>query len=435
MPQSARVRSRTSHVAWPSAGVLVAVLGLLAGCQSAGTPTAVIGASGASVPSTTSAPPSTSATAEAKLVAVGPDYAPFGHFLYKRPFNTSEDPRVDGAIDLYVIGHGPVSLHGKLLFPAKEVVSESYTSIGTADKPLIAAAVQIREEAKGLDPQQYVTVLAAVDPVSQSVVHSTEVLRGDSAQDTAAKKLTGSPNGSAVAFSTDTTPAKSFAFDAMTGAKLWEKQGWIEAPVLGSVTVFTTGSGTQDDDKTPCQVALDLDVATGKTLRRIDSASMGSPCPFMDVVAIDNNGGAPQQAEKQKYVRITASSANKEVTYDALTGADRKLPETVVAVDPFSDLVFPLGRVSDRNTQRIEPFGVLDTTTGKAAWTLEAKKAYQLDATVRSVYKGKIYLKTTDQAPVVDLATGQTLSDNDPRYPIGAVDSWTYWSDGTLDQG
>lgn len=428
---------RVRHFGLSSAvcGAVIGVLSLLAACgTTAGTPTGA-GTTSAPVPSSaTSAPPQTSAVSEAEVTA-GADYQPFGHFLYKRPFNTTEDPRVDGPIELYVIGHGPLTLKAADLFPDKEVVAESYTSIGTEAKPLIAAAVQVREEAKGLDPQQFVTLLAAVDPVDQTVLHTTEVLRGDNKTDFAPSKLTGSPNGSAVAFATDTTPARSYAFDAMTGAKLWEKQGWIEGPVLGAVTVFTKGSGTQDDHKTPCEVALDLDIATGKTLHTTNSASLGSPCPVIEVIAIDGNGGTPQQAEKQKYVRITASTTQKESTYEALTGAERTLPATVVAADPRSGLVFPLGRLSDRNTQRVEPFGVLDTTTGRPAWTLDAQKAYQLEAVVQAVYQGKIYLKTTDQAPVVDLATGKTIEDNASRYPIGAVDSWTYWSDGTLDKG
>jgi chemotaxis response regulator CheB len=112
-------------------------------------------------------------------------------------------------------------------------------------------------------------------------------------------------------------------------------------------------------------VAVDVEVVTGKILHTLDSASMGSPCPVIGVISIDNNGGTPQQAEKQKFVRITASTSQKQSTYDALTEADRTLPATVVAVDPHSDLVFPLGRVSDRNSQRFEPFGVLDTLTGQ----------------------------------------------------------------------
>jgi hypothetical protein len=417
-------------------GAVIGVLGLLTACQAtAGTPTGISTTTAGAPSSATSAPPTSAATATE--VTAGPDYEPFGHFLYKRPFNTSEDPRVDGPIELYVIGHGPVTLKAAELFPDKEVVAESYTSIGTEAKPLIAAAVQVREEAKGLDPQQFVTLLAAIDPAGQTVLHTMEVLRGDDQTGSTPHKLTGSPDGSAVAFATDTTtkaPATSYAFDAMTGAKLWQKQGWIQGPVLGAVTVFTNGSGTQGDHKTPCEVALDVEVATGKTLHTTNSASMGTPCPSIEVIAIDGNGGTPQQAEKQKYVRITASTSDKESTYDALTGADRTLPATVVAADPRSDLVFPLGRISDRNTQRVEPFGVLDTTTGRPAWTLDAQKAYQLEAVVQAVYQGKIYLKTTDQAPVVDLATGKTVEDNASRYPIGAVDSWTYWSDGTLDK-
>jgi hypothetical protein len=414
----------------------VAILGLLAGCQS---PTAGSSAPTRSVPAAPVASTTSSAATssdETKIVA-GADYQPFGHFLYKRPFNSPEDPSVDGPIELFVIGHGPVTLRAAALFPDKEVTSESYTSIGTAAQPLIAAAVQTREEAKGLDPQQYVTVLAAVDPASQKVLHTTEVLRGVDASDSVAHKLTGSPNGSAAAFSTDTTssaPANTVAFDAMNGTKLWEKQGWIQGPVLGAVTVLTTGTGVGDDGETPCEAAVDIEVGTGKTLHTIDSAAMGSPCPSIEVIAVDSRAGTPQQAEKQKFVRITASTSDKESTYDALTGTERTLPETLDVADPHSDLVFPLSRVSDRNSQRVEPFGVLDTTTGKPVWTLDAQQAYQLEATVRAIYKRKLYLETTDQAPVIDLDTGKTISDNDPRYPIGAVDSWTYWSDGTLEK-
>jgi hypothetical protein len=381
---------------------------------------------------------SSSAGSVEEAVTVGPDYEPFGHFLYKRPFNTSEDPRVDGPFELYVVGHGPVTLSAENLFPGKEITAESYTSIGTEAEPLIAAVVQTREEAEGLEPQQFVTVLLAIDPTSQTVLHTTEVRRGDSATDSEAHRLTGSPNATVAAFSTGDAPdapSTTVAYDALTGEKVWEKPGWLEGPVLGAVTLLSpSGPGTQDDHETPCETATDVAVPTGEVLHTFTASTLGSPCPALEVIAIDQNAGTPQQAEKQKYVRITADTSDDEVNYDALTGAERTLPSTLVAADPHSDLVFPLDRVSDRNTQRVEPFGVLDTSTGKTVWTLDAQKAYQLDATVRAIYKGKLYLKTTDQAPVVDLATGETIADDDPRYPVGAVDSWTYWSDGTLDK-
>lgn len=79
------------------------------------------------------------------------------------------------------------------------------------------------------------------------------------------------------------------------------------------------------------------------------------------------------------------------------------------------------------------PIIVSDVLTGAAMFTLPPEQIAQLKASVDALYDGKLYLRTTEQHPVVDVATGQIVTADSERYPLGAVDKWTYSSDGSLE--
>lgn len=408
---------------------------LLAGCQSpSGTTSEPVSAPVAeSAPSSTPAlTPTPTPTPSVTSVAAPTGYQPFGHFLYKPLFDQGDLPRVDGQASLYVIGTGEVALVGKTLLPGKDVQRETYTSIGTKDKPLVAAAFQVRQPAKGLDPEKYVWSIAVIDPTTRTIVKSTDVLSSDT-KEVKIDGLTGSPNGSAVAYAVEGTTntladMKATGFDTMAGAKLWEKPGYLEGPVLGAVVLKTEGATKVNG--AACPVFTGTEIATGKVLYTLDAGTVPDTrdCGRTDV---SSSGSYSGRAEMFKYIRIHGWSA--DYSFEALTGKPVTLPHEVTGADPRSSLVFPV-QIGPMNSSSAQPFGVLDTATGKPAWVLDDAKAKQLQVTLRSIYNHKAYLKTTDQQPVVDLDTGKTISDNDPRYPVGAVDDWTYWSDGVLDK-
>lgn len=412
---------------------------VLAGCQSP-TGTSSVPPAGGSEPAPSSPSPTVTAIATPTPTIANASapagYQPFGHFLYKPSFGQGGVPRIDGQAALYVIGNGEVVLSGKSLLPGNDVQSESYTSIGTKDKPLLAAALQVRQPAKGLDPEKYIWSIAVIDPKTMSIVKSTDVLSNDS-KDVRINGLTGSTNGTAVAYDVEgpnTTMAdvKATGFDAQTGTKLWEKVGYLEGPVLGAVVLKTDGATKENG--AACPVFTGTEVASGKVLYTLDAGTLPdkTSCGSTDVVAFVGSAASYSgRSEMFKYIRIHSWSA--DYSFEALTGKPVTLPHEVTGVDPHSNLVFPV-QIEPMDGSFDQPFGVLDTATGKPAWVLDDAKAKQLQVRLRAIYNNKVYLQTTDQQPVIDLTTGKTISDNDPRYPVGAVDDWTYWSDGVLDK-
>lgn len=380
-------------------------------------------------PAVTTDPPTPTETPTPTMAAtnIGADYTPFGHFLIKS--RGAERDWVDVPTEFYVVGTGPVTVAASTLLPGKEITAEAYTSVGTEAKPMIAGAVEYRAPASGLEPEKYVTVLLAIDPATADAVKQTEVLRQDTKNHP--QNLTGSRTGTEVAFSVYTgisdAPGKTMAYDVMSGKKLWERNGFGHANVFGALTIMGDGKPVAGGK---CPRATGVDVATGRDLFSVDFSDLNpADCGRPAIGSSAFGTFDPGMSEKLLYVRISGSTS-KPSAFNAITGAPVQLPAGLLAADPRSSLV--VGQPS--GTQDPKPFIVTDAATGDVKYTLDAARVGKLQASVDSLYAGKLYLKTTDQHPVVDVATGKTIIDNAPRYPVGAVDSWTYWSDGTLDK-
>lgn len=381
--------------------------------------------------------PTPSATAKLPLnVTVGQGYLPFGHFLAELSGSRADFPQLTGPAKLYVIGHGWVTIAAKTLLPNKELSSdEVYTSIGTAEQPRFAGLVEYRRPAAGLEEQKYVTLLLAIDPITMTVLKETVVLEADT-ESRATGNLTGS-SGSAVALSLQRpAPAGSpfssivttYGYDALTGAKTWEREGIDTARVFGAVVVTGDGSGMVSGSSDPCQRATGVDILTGRTLFELDYIDIDPECQNINIGASPGSASfITGIAEKHRYVRI--KGGDQERTFNALTGAPVTLPYKLMAADPLTPLVAgePVGNISETF-----PIIVTDSTDGSVKWTLPAEKVGKLNARVDGLFDGKLYLTTTDQKPVVDLATGTTIAENATRRPLGMVDGWTYWSDGQL---
>lgn len=377
---------------------------------------------------TTSVPgsPSTAPTREETATRIGEGYVPFGHFLVK-PNSSERRAWVEGPTEFFVIGTGPLRVSAGTLLPGSQIASESYTSIGTEASPMIAGLVEYRAPASGLDPEKFVTLLVALDPSKGQILKQTEI--SSVAQKGAISNLTGSANGTAAAFtSTEPWPSKTVttaAIDVMTGQKLWQRKGFSQASIFGALTVLEDGNGI-DGGGSACQRAVGTDLATGKALYTVESLDLDPSTCDMTIIS----GGKTGLSEYLLYTRITAADG-KDVAFNSVTGAPVSLPKNLLAADPRTSLVVgnPGGGISDA-----KPIIVSDATTGAAKFTLEATRAGSLHAQVQALHAGRLYLKTTDQQPVVDIATGQTITNNARRYPLGAVDSWTYWSDGKLEK-
>ena len=369
----------------------------------------------------------------AAVETAGPDYVPFGHFLAKPGFDLETAPWVGSEASLYMIGHGPVTVTAEELFPGKEISAQQYTSIGTAARPLLAGLIEYRRPASGLDEQKYVTVLAAIDPVTQALLKTTEVALADR-EGAVENGLTGS-NGNAASFTVTQpvsgnnfeTVSTTHGYDAVTGKNIWEKPGKSTSQVVGAVVVIGNGKGTIPYDTEPCPRGTGVDVATGKTLYQVDFIDVSERCTDVDVGASASSAFLPGRSEHRRYVRIEEAGVQK--AFVALTGSPVKLPEQILAVDPLSSLA-----AGEKASPDTEPIVVTDVNTGAVKWTLDAAKVGKLNASVLALYDGKLYLKTTDQRPVIDIATGKTVENDTARYPTGQVDGWTLWSDGELER-
>lgn len=352
---------------------------------------------------------------------VGKGLEPFGHFLVTAGRSEGQT-WVHRKADFHVIGKGPVTIEAEALLPGKEITVAYFTSTGTEAKPLIGAVIEYRAPASGLDPEKYVTVLMAIDPATGSVLKQTEVLRED--RSGGVKTFAGSSDSTAVAFSVDgfymsDGVTRTTAYDVMTGERLWQRDGYSRANVFGALTLEVDGRGMNSGGE-PCPRAVGVDIATGKDLFSVDHADVvpESICHNVSVGASD-----------LMYTHVGVSSGSP--AFNSRTGAPVTLPDDLLAADPRSSLV-----VGSPNAayQADVPFIVTDAATGEVKYTLDAVTAGKLRATVDALYDGKLYLKTSDQHPVVDVATGKTITDNATEYPVGAVDSWTYWSDGRLEK-
>ncbi|MBG0738994.1 hypothetical protein IV500_06095 [Paeniglutamicibacter antarcticus] len=378
--------------------------------------------------------PTATAKATPSLAAAtnaGDGYVPFGHFLVKPQFG---EPHgwTSGSTDFYVIGTGPIKISAATLLPGKETTTELYTSIGTEAKPMIAGAVEYRAPASGLNPEKYVTALLAIDPTTGTVVKQTDVLSADRRDNV--KNLTGSSSGTAIAFSEDASkiggpdiPVMTFAYDIMSGQKLWERAGNSMANVFGALTIVEEGKGKTQQGYT-CPRAVGIDVETGKDLFSVDYIDHGTPCTNPSIGSSVPGAFLPGLSEAFRYTRLNGTP---DAAFDSHTGAPVTLPKRILGVDPRSTLVVALGEGAYIDPT---PIIVSDAATGETKYTLDAATATKLAAKVDGLYDGKLYLKTTDQNPVVDVATGKVITDTTKRHPLGAVDSWTYWSDGALDK-
>lgn len=429
-----RIHSFRRPKRWPLGIALTLVLVCGAACQGPAVQTTPESSASITASATSSSQPTSSsptpASSEPQSYVVDKKYRPLGHFLVA-PKSIEGDfrvPSTDGKAQLFIPGRGETTIAGQRLIPGSEVLRESYTSIESKGRPLLAGTVLVREPAKGLNPPQFVTHLVAVDPRTMEVVKRTEVFRSDT-QDHYATGLTGS-DGPSVAFEVGTHGATVhdsyvvFAFNAVTGEKLWEKPGFAQGQVLGSVVVVSHA-------KYPaCSLYTAVDIQTGSELYQVDSKALSNPCDFTKIASYPDSGVVEWIAERGTYVRFKGESSQ---SFKATTGKKILLPDVLLGVDPKSSLV--VGSNSDTPAQGgFRQFSVTDVETGETLWSLDKNTSAGLSAKVLSFYQGRLYLETADQTPVVDVRTGRVLEENSARYPIGDVDEWTLWSDGTVEK-
>ena len=118
---------------------------------------------------------------------------------------------------------------------------------------------------------------------------------------------------------------------------------------------------------------------------------------------------------------------------DLLTGEDiGRIDDTSdLHLDPIDGLVTRGGHVGWANES---VFDVVKVGTGEVLFTMDVETQQSLEFRVRALYDGLLYATTTDADPVIDVETGEVVSEDTPWYPVARVGDWTYFSDGLISQ-
>ncbi len=397
------------------AGVAIAFAIVGSGCQQASTTTSAPVATptqGASTATDTQAPtkePTPSPTATATVLASDPGNDVVGHFFVNHVFIDNGRPWVRGEADLTFPTLGKVQVSAKKLFPGREITGQVYTSIGSAARPLIGAVIEYRQPATGLDEQKYKTDVVAVDPVNLSVLKDTEVqsLDTSTSNDT---PLSGSMSNVMAVSLPSGEDGITRGYDALTGARVWERGGTFYQAALGTVAMWSDGNGTYMNQS--CAKATGVDVATGRDVFTVQTVDVWPEwCTE-----------ARGSTELGSLLRFSGKTAPRYVDFQ--TGTVVKAAGKPLMVDPERRFI-----VTDVDGA----IQVAELATGTVKWQLGKDKASKLQARALGFYNGKLYLQTTDQSPVVDVATGKTIVNVAARYPIAVIDDWVVFSDRAVE--
>lgn len=129
-----------------------------------------------------------------------------------------------------------------------------------------------------------------------------------------------------------------------------------------------------------------------------------------------------------------SSTSGDGVTYyrvvDAFTGAELPATTRMDLYDPITGYAYLASPGPDDDVQ--QPLHVYDPHTGQIIFELDAATASQLAFRARFMYGGYLYASTVDGNPVVDVATGEVVTQDDVPLPVGEFGGWTLYDDGLL---
>ena len=254
-----------------------------------------------------------------------------------------------------------------------------------------------------------------------------------------------------VAIDVDEETPSVAAFDMTTGREAWRKDGARNANgsflAGNSITLVSRVAErkTSYGANYGCMEVNNVDVATGAPRWSYNSldpayATPGArrECPRVDA-ALQTSSFTGVSVEQDPPVD---SSTNKTVLTQFLRSNDsaglvaagidasgaKQVP--VEFRDPVSSLsVFDL---VDRKRDSGVPMLVVDRERNEVVFELSAEQAGKLDATVRAIYDGKIYLENEDGTFIVDARTGVDASETWTNYPVGKINGHKVYRDGTV---
>jgi hypothetical protein len=420
-------------------GGLSAVALLLAGCsQEPGSsdtqsPTAQTiessaGSSGVAPPATDTV--TSSATAEQAVdrrFQAEAGLAILGHFLTDHPDHEDQDSSVSGVGSFSVPGQEPVLVDAQVMFPDREVITQMYTSAGTAAEPIIVGAIQSRVPAQGLDEEKFKTSVVSLDPLTLEILQEIEALSFEGWDKPAAALIGG--EGSVVTLQHSEQAANikedpyadivvyATGYDVLSGERVWRKELGSAYDQLGALATINLTGKVHGQYDHPCSAVDVLNTATGEVLISRDQLELSDHC----------GGSIDVEKIGSKFMRISADI--KTLKIDASTGQQVHFPTRVVHVDEDQLIAGGLRGYEGEDDYTLD---FMDMKNGKILWTLPASKVRNLNASLKAIHEGVAYISTTDATISVDARTGEGIEDIVTEWPYASVAGWSYWTDGTL---
>lgn len=359
-------------------------------------------------------------------------WKPLGDVLVAPIYNHWDGVAFEATMRLYIPGTGEVTLDKSIVRSGEEVVSSTFTVVGTDDGPLGVAAVETRVPASGLTAETYVLTLHGVDLETLDLLSSVEIYESASEfdfQGTLAPSADGvvaisvGDNNSNPAYrSEDRQALMTHGVDVTPGGRgmIWSRAESIRNASYGYVVIpVPTPTAVRGDW---CWGYEGVDIATGETRWTAGPDMPGGTCNIENVLTASAN-------QAPGIVRVSYRNAGDLTA----TGFD-----TATGSQVFGDREYDLADLSARlgygnRWPSSEPEDIVDLDTGAVVWSMSSAEADQLGLQLTAIHDGLVYAKTTDGFPVFDVLTGEVLSDTGGMaYPIGDAGEYTLLSDGTL---
>lgn len=424
-------------IAWAVSGVKTAIMGFVAagdtlldvdGYQVIATDIATLPETGQGETSTRSPGVSTIAP-----FPVPENASSLGPIFVDRPYASSK-PEARGIYTTgpttFVSTAGSFEVSAAQWFSGEDIEFEGYSVGGPDNQPFVVGVIVVREPAVDLDPEFFETMVVKVD-LRGELVAKTSVNKSDQAY--TPNEVVGTTGSDAVLFSKyhDNGDA-TYAYDADSGALLWEKPGSILAGTREMVVIHE-GVGEY------CSVAHGVDNVSGTVRFSLKPERYDTDCLGIDALwHIGNATVLTQTAVGQRYFNLAledlgpyASGDLPNQVFDSRTGEAAQLPDTISFVDPLSNLVVNTPATFLARDADDSKLIVTDTSSGKEVFSLAGRRVQALSAEPLFLLDSRLYVQTTDAVLVVDCNSGEVVDRNISAYPVDFAGGIVKMSDGT----
>lgn len=345
---------------------------------------------------------------------------------------------------LCIPGVGEYFLNDKFLtdtFPDAQASILRFQAVGTGDNVLGALLAETVTGASGLNEGETARVLVGIDLDSMTVLSKTPVR--------ATNARLGQSEGTIAVIQEWGPEAGLAAYDLKSGKQVWRirNASW-DTPTSGLspyhpnnqllVSERLSDGGDGPGHSNDCSRDSLIDLASGESVWTADSSTTRlTPWDCTSTYASFTPGANYVQISRENsnntYTRIRRSMKTGELTTttfpedlssrDMLEFVDRA-PDSNLTVVSYLPTSNDLPRDSD---------GILVVDAAKDEVVYRAPMAQLIERkiTVRSVYEKKIYLRMDGQNVVIDATTGNEISRDFTNFPLGEINGYVVYDDGS----